>query len=147
MAGNSIIPNAGERALLEMSLNRADTGSIKFRLYSGFEAGFALNADLTLAGLTEVGAGSGYAEVTATPGTWTYATDGTGHTRATYGDGVIPQTWDFSAETTVRGYYAVWDKGGDGLNEELLWAAEGDPTPVNTLAYSVIISYDLNQRA
>jgi hypothetical protein len=138
----SIIPNEGERALSEMALNRAEVGPIKFRLFSGFTGGGAMDADLTLANLTQL-SGDGYVEETAMPGTWTYTTDVEGHTRATYG--TEPVTWTFSASKSVYGYYVVWDKGGTGSNEQLIWAAQVPNPPLSTEAFSVLISFDLNQ--
>jgi hypothetical protein len=114
-----VVPNEGERRLLEYIVNKTPTTNLVLHLYVN-----SVNLSLenfTASSFTEATAG-GYASATLAGSNWTASTAGSGVSSAVYNSSI---TFTFSTGQSVYGYY-VTDTSG-----QILWAEEFSGAPFN----------------
>jgi hypothetical protein len=105
-----IVPDKGERALLDMMLSDASPNAQNLRLYTAVTGGLVegtVEGDFTEATFT------GYAVRPLVRATWNAAATNTGTTSKGYPQ----QTWSPLSSQTVLGYYVTENTAGD-----ILWA-------------------------
>jgi hypothetical protein len=118
-----VVPNAGERKLLEYIVGKSSlpSGQLVLHLYKN-------NLDLsteefTTGSFTEV-SGYGYSSVTLTGSNWAVSTAGTGISTAVYNAGItFSFTGTGSESIDVQGYYVT-----NNAND-ILWAEEFPGAP------------------
>jgi len=105
-----LVPDKGERALLDMMLSDASPNAQNLRLYTAVTGGItesSIETDFTEATFT------GYSIKALARATWNAASTATGTTTKTYPQ----QTWSPTSSQTIVGYYVTENTAGD-----LLWA-------------------------
>lgn len=112
-----VVPDCGERWLLDAALSDAAPEAVKLKLYSNdYDP-----VEGSVAGdFTEVTAGAGYAAITLTRATWNAAATALGITTKTFPS----QTFAFIGTRTVNGYFIVGAVSGT-----LIWAERLYPSP------------------
>lgn len=113
-----VVPDEGERRLLEYIVNKASPTDVVIHLY--INSVDLTTETFTAASFTEANA-SGYASETLTGANWTVATDG-GVSTAVYNSTI---TFLFEAGQSVYGYY-ITDTSGN-----ILWAEQFPGAPFN----------------
>ena len=113
-----VVPDEGERRLLEYIVNKTAPTNLVLHLYIN---SVSLSGEtFTASSFTEANA-SGYASETLVGSNWTVATDG-GVTTAVYNTTI---TFMFDVGQSVYGYYVTNTSGG------ILWAEEFPGAPFN----------------
>jgi len=104
-----LVPDKGERALLDMMLSDASPNAQVLRLYTALASltESTVESDFTEATFT------GYSTKALARATWNAASTSTGTTTKTYPG----QTWSPTSSQTVLGYYVTEATAGD-----ILWA-------------------------
>lgn len=104
-----LVPDKGERALLDMMLSDASPNAQNLRLYTALASltESTIESDFTEATFT------GYSAKALARATWNAASTATGTTSKTYPG----QTWSPTSSQTVLGYYVTENTAGD-----ILWA-------------------------
>jgi len=114
-----VVPDEGERRLLEYIVNKTPTTDLVLHLYVN---SVSLSSEsFTTSSFTEATA-SGYASATLTGSNWTVSTAGSGVTTAIYNTSI---TFTFSTGQSVYGYYVT------NTASQILWAEEFSGAPFN----------------
>lgn len=112
-----VVPNLGERRILEYIVGKTSPGTFKLRLYTN---SVDLSDESFLTSNFTEATDASYDEASLTAGNWTATTNGSGVTTLSYGTGI---TFTFGAGADVQGYYVVNSTG------ETLWAEEFPGAP------------------
>lgn len=120
-----VVPNAGERKLLEYIVGKSSlpSGQLILRLYTNTVD--LTNEQFTTSNFTEV-SGFGYSSVTLTGANWTVSTSVSGVSAAVYNNGITFSFTNSNPTITsidIRGYYVT-----NNANE-ILWAEEFPGAP------------------
>jgi len=114
-----VVPNEGERRLLEYIVNKTPTTDLVLHLYVN---SVSLSSEsFTTSSFTEATA-SGYAAAPLTGSNWTVSTAPSGVTTAIYNTSI---TFTFSTGQSVYGYYVT------NTASQILWAEEFSGAPFN----------------